>query len=92
MGASLNIKDPKTHELVRVLAELRGTSLTEAVRVAVRDALEKERAQGETVEKRRRSRREVLMDFAQEYAKRVKDPIHSWEINDLLYDENGLPK
>lgn len=33
------IKDPQTEEAIRELAELNGTSLTEAVRSAVRQAL-----------------------------------------------------
>jgi hypothetical protein len=33
-----------------------------------------------------------LMEFAKEYTARVKDPVHSWEIDSLLYDEDGLPK
>jgi hypothetical protein len=32
------------------------------------------------------------MAFAKEYSKLVKDPIHSWEIDAQLYDEDGLPK
>jgi hypothetical protein len=32
------------------------------------------------------------MDFANEYSKRVRNPVHSWEIDALLYDQDGLPK
>ena len=39
-----------------------------------------------------KSRSELLLAFAEKYARDVKDPIHSWEIDVLLYDENGLPK
>ena len=88
----LNIKDRETHELVKKLAGLRGTSLTAAVRDAVRDVLEREMARDTTNGSRKKSRSEILMEFAKEYSERVKDPVHSWEINDLLYDENGLPK
>jgi antitoxin VapB len=89
---SLNIKDRETHELVKKLADLRGTSLTSAVKDAVRDALAHETAQRDDANSKKKRRSEILKEFAQEYAARVKDPIHSWEINDLLYDENGLPK
>lgn len=89
---SLNIKDRETHELVRELAELRGTSLTATVKDAVRDVLNREKARQNGAGKKQKTRYEILMDFAKEYSQRVKDPIHSWEINDLLYDENGLPK
>jgi antitoxin VapB len=89
---SLNIKDRETHDLVKELAELKGTSLTAAVKDAVREALEREKAQQDQASGKKKSRYELLMEFANEYRQRVKDPIHSWEINDLLYDEDGLPK
>jgi antitoxin VapB len=89
---SLNIKDRETHELVKELAALRGTSLTGAVKDAVRDELERERTKRQKAGEKRKSRYDLLMEFAGWYSKRVKDPIHSWQINDLLYDENGLPK
>jgi len=89
---ALNIKDEETHELVKELAELKGTSMTSAVKEAVRGEIERERAQREGAAKQRKSRYELLMDFARTYAERVKDPVHSWEVNDLLYDEDGLPK
>jgi hypothetical protein len=38
------------------------------------------------------SRSDLLMDFAKEHCERVKNPVHSWEIDALLYDEDGLPK
>ena len=37
-------------------------------------------------------RSEHLQAFAREYSKRVKDPIHSWDVDALLYGEDGLPK
>ena len=39
----LNIKDERTHEAARELARLRGTTITEAVAGAVREALARER-------------------------------------------------
>jgi hypothetical protein len=93
ISVSLNIKDLETHDLVKELAELKGTSLTAAVRDAVRDVLVREKSQREErAGKGKKSRSEILMDFAKEYCQKVKDPVHSWEINDLLYDEDGLPK
>ena len=89
---SLNIKDRETHELVKKLAELKKTSLTAAVKDAVREVLDREKARLETRNGKKKTRSEILMDFAREYSTRVSDPIHSWEINDFLYDENGLPK
>ncbi len=76
--------------MVRELAALKGTTLTGAVKLAVKEQIEREKSGSEAPKKKKRS--EVLQAFAREYAKRVTDPVHSWEINDLLYDENGLPK
>jgi antitoxin VapB len=90
---SLNIKDQETHELVKELAALKGTSLSAAVKVAVRAEIERETGrQSSTSQQARPKRSEVLQAFAQEFSRRVKNPIHSWEIDALLYDENGLPK
>jgi len=90
---ALNIKNPETHELVRQLAVLKGVSLTFAVQTAVQNEIAREKAKrDEANQKPRPKRSEVLQAFAREYSKRVKNPIHSWEIDGLLYDENGLPK
>jgi hypothetical protein len=91
---SLNIKDRETHELVKELADLQGTSLTAAVKDAVSQALEREKGQQNGAGQDKRKRSEILMEFAREYASRVKpeDVIHSWDIDKLLYDENGLSK
>ena len=43
----LNIKDSRTHEAARELAELTGTSITAAVSRAVAEALEREHAAAE---------------------------------------------
>ena len=92
---SLNIKDQEIHGLVRELAALKGTTLTGAVKVAVKCEIEREKArQGKSQLQDRMKRSEVLQAFAQELVSRVKEPldIHSWDIDKLLYDENGLPK
>lgn len=92
---SLNIKDRETHELVKELAELKGTSLTAAVKLAVKSEIDREKAsQGKSGVQNRKKRSEVLQAFAREFVSRVKNPIdiHSWDIDKLLYDENGLPK
>lgn len=38
---ALNIKDPEAHALAQELARLRGTSMTEAVKSALRDAVQR---------------------------------------------------
>jgi hypothetical protein len=89
---SVNIKNAKTTQMIRELAALQGVSLVEAVTEAVREKLEKQKAEREAGAKPKKSRYDLLMEFADEYTKGVENPIHSWDVNALLYDENGLPK
>jgi antitoxin VapB len=88
---SLNIKDPEVHEMARQVAANHGTSMTGAIRNALREKLERDRIEKNlpTPEKRKY---DLLMEFADECARLVPDPIHSWEIDEYLYDEDGLPK
>jgi antitoxin VapB len=90
---SLNIKNERTHQLIRELATIQGVSLVAAVTEAVEEKLAREKAEREKAGvEGPRSRYDLLMKFADECSKRMKDPIHSWEIGDYLYDEDGLPK
>ena len=82
---SINIKDPDTDRLARELADATGETITHAVGVAVRDRLERVRAQ-------LRGRR--LADELDEIAKRcaalpARDTRPEDEI--LGYDERGIP-
>jgi antitoxin VapB len=91
----LNIKDQETHDLVKELAGLKGMSLTGAVKDAIRQAIEREKASlsgSEGTKMRKRS--EVLQAFAHDFVSRVKPPadLHSWDVDKYLYDEHGLPK
>ena len=70
--------------LVRRYAALRGTSFTEAVRIAVGEALRRE---GETENEAERRRR--LLALQDRVAAWPSDPRTDDEI--LGYDENGLP-
>jgi hypothetical protein len=92
LSGSVNIKNAETTRMIRELAALEGVSLVVAVTEAVKEKLEREKTEREAAATPRKSRSELLMEFAKEYTARVKDPIHSWEIDSLLYDENGLPK
>lgn len=92
---SLNIKDEEIHAMVRELAALKGTTLTAAVKLAVKEDLEREKAaQSEHSAQKRKKRSEVLRAYAREFVSRAKNTadIHSWDIDKLLYDEKGLPK
>ena len=83
---SLNIKDEETHLLVRELAEIKGETMTTAVKTSVKERLERSRAQ----------QRPELMEWLEEITKytaeALKDLPPSDKIGDLLYDkETGLP-
>jgi hypothetical protein len=89
----LNIKNSKTESLIRELAELRGVSLVTAVTEAVEHEIKRERAaQAHKGPLSAADRYERLTGHARDYARRVANPVHSWEIDSLLYDDKGLPK
>jgi antitoxin VapB len=83
---SLNIKNEKTHRLVRELARLTGESMTAAVDKAVRERLERMR------ETKNDGLAERLLKIGRECAAHLKEPYRSIDHGDLLYDEKGLPK
>ncbi|MEN3952336.1 type II toxin-antitoxin system VapB family antitoxin [Iodidimonas sp. SYSU 1G8] len=92
---ALNIKDDEIHHMAQELAALRGGTLTDAVRAALKRELDVAR-------RAREARHGVLLDELNEIAQRcaaLPDVLdappttadrpgsdHSW-----LYDENGLP-
>lgn len=82
---ALNIKDPETDQLARRLANLTGEKITDAVKTALRERLEREtRNHG-------KASLEELMAIAQRIASQpVFDPRTPEEI--IGYDENGLPR
>ncbi len=85
---ALNIKDEETHQLVSKLAKLTGESMTAAVKVSVKERLDREEraAKGET-------RMEWLSRISAETAAMMNDGRTSKELMDELYDdETGLPK
>lgn len=84
---ALNIKDPETDRLARDLAELTGTTITHALRTALRHELEaaRRRSPGE-VEQRRRAM-QAIVERARELPVLDDRPV-----DELLdYDESGLP-
>ena len=90
---SVNIKNPRTYTLIRELARLKGVSMTTAVTVAVEEEIKREKAAKASKEPLSAAGRyQRLMGYAKEYSRRVANPVHSWEVDALLYDENGLPK
>ena len=83
---SLNIKNEKTHRLARELARLTGESMTSAVEQAVRERLERVRA------KSKKGLSERLLEIGRDCAAHLKEPYKSIDVNELLYDEKGMPK
>ena len=83
---ALNIKDPETDRLARQLADLTDENITDAVKAALRDRLERE--------KRRRGRKidwALLREKQQEIARLpIVDDRSPDEL--LGYDEGGLPR
>jgi antitoxin VapB len=82
---TLSIKDPTTDALARKLAELKGQSITDAVRAA----LEAEVARAERDEAARRERIHALVD---QIAATMEGSGHSGDHGDIFYDGIGLPK
>lgn len=82
---SLNIKNPDVVALAQKLASLTGESITDAVR----SSLEMRLAQvnPESVE-----RLERLREIARRIAESMPVGMTSSDINEMLYDEHGLPK
>jgi len=84
---SLNIKNEETHRRIRQLARLTGESMTAAVDTAVRERLERVRERNGGSDRLKR-----MMKIAKECAAHLKEPYKSMDIDELLYDENGMPK
>jgi len=89
---SLNIKDRETHALAKELAALKGTTLTAAVKLAVREELDREKAAHEK-RGRKKGLAAWLEEISRETAPLMNDGRTSKELMDELYDEEtGLPK
>jgi antitoxin VapB len=80
---SMNIKNEEAHRLAQELAALTGESMTVAVTEAVRERLHRIKKDGIA---------ERIMKIAKECGPLWKEPYKSMNIDDLLYDEKGLPK
>ena len=82
----LNIKSAETHRLARELPSLTGESMSEAVRTALRERLDRlrHRDEGQMVGQ--------LLTIGRQAAPLFKEPYRSIDHGDLLYDELGLPR
>jgi antitoxin VapB len=78
----LYVRDNKARDLARRLAEQRRCTVTEAVRDALREALERDSAE---IEERRQRAREILQEL--DSLPRLRPGVP----DDDLYDERGMP-
>lgn len=81
----MNIKSEEATALARELAALSGESMTTAVTVAVRERLERLRAQ-------REQRANRLLEIGRDVAGRLPEQDRTADHGDLLYDDLGLPR
>jgi antitoxin VapB len=84
---SVNIKDERTHQLIKELAAATGESMTAAVRRAVEERLARVLRESSATKAKRR-----ILAIGRDTAPRLKEPWKSGDHGDLLYDERGLPR
>ena len=83
---ALNIKNDETHKLAQKLAKLTGESMTAAITEALRERLERLRAdEGDELAQK-------LVRIGKDCATHLKEPFRSVDHGELLYDEKGLPR
>ena len=90
MGHQLNIKNPETCALAAELAQLTGESVTAAVTQALRERLQRERAEHQRREEDVEARVAKVMTLAREIVAHV-EPGTTSDTN-WLYDEAGFPR
>jgi antitoxin VapB len=83
---AINIKHKDTQKLVKELSKLTGETMTAAVTEAVRERLERKRAQ------RGSGLAERLLEIGRDCASHLKEPFRTADHGNLLYDEKGLPR
>ena len=86
LGMSLYIRNEEADRLARELAARTGESLTDAVTMALRERLERTLAKPLTREEKIAFVREIQDRIAKLPVLDPRDP------DDMLYDEDGLPK
>ena len=83
MGVQMNIKNAEAYEIACALAEKTGASMTQVVL----DAL---RAHKHELEKEDRFER--ALEIIEDMRSRMSSVLLALDIDDYLYDQNGLPK
>jgi antitoxin VapB len=93
----LNIKDAETTRLARELAEMTGETQTEAVRKALRERLEREKAERASRDARTADEKRREFERVWTKIKKIQEDVRRRGLaenmltDDDLYDENGLP-
>lgn len=82
----MNIKNEEAHRLASELARATGESMTVAVTEAIRERLERVRGKSNEGLAAR------LLEIGKDCAAHLKEPFKSMDIDELLYDEKGMPK
>jgi antitoxin VapB len=86
----MNIKDPEVHAMARELAARRSTTVTDAVRQALRAELE--RCEPDRAAQEANARKAAVMDLLQRFQRLPwPDQRSSAELQAELYDDDGLP-
>jgi antitoxin VapB len=85
MQMAISIKDPETDRLARELAAVMGETITDAIRLALRDRLERES---------RRGRKSIRAEVRRIQERVARLPVLDTRAADeiLGYDEYGLPR
>jgi antitoxin VapB len=88
----MNIKDEQVHAMARELATRRHTTVTDAVRQALRAELERTTDSGPTSQSALAAKQQELLALLQSFKTlNWADGRSSKELQDELYDEDGLP-
>lgn len=82
----ISIRDRETDRLAREVAALTGETITDAIGNALRERLVRERA------RRDGGRVSRLLAIGDRCARHMGKPFTSADIDELLYDELGLPR
>ena len=86
---TLNLKNPEVYRLASELATATGESMTEAVRLSLEERLERVN-KSRDIEVERRIRR--IHELAAEIRARLPKGLSMEEIDEQMYDEDGLPR
>lgn len=83
---ALSIKNEETQKLAQELARLTGESMTAAITEAVRERLDRVRAEHGT------GLADRLLKIGKDCAAHLQEPFRSVDHGELLYNEKGLPR